>query len=240
MEKCDVAHSRNGKLIHAEDARRYPRGRWYCAECSCPLILRTVSAHRKAWFDHDPKALASMKLRPCRFIQPDKTEPVTRAEEIALSEHRNGFRMMKCFLAHDSHDHVRAASKVVKSTSERWYCTSCNCVLIWHPETEREKAWFEHDQLSVSAGKLKACAYLDPAIREEERVTKLKSTVRYLDAMESITEWYCAYCSTYYSGSKFCASCGDGIYSIEAASAPKPDIETRASAPLTSASSAIA
>ncbi|MGX9240704.1 putative zinc ribbon protein [Pantoea dispersa] len=217
MEKCDIAQTGSGKLIHAEDARRYPRGRWYCADCSCPLILRTVSAHRKAWFDHDPKAFASMKLRPCRFIQPDKTEPVTRTEEVAASAHRNDFRMMKCFLAHDNRYHVRAASKVVKSTRDKWYCMSCNCALIWHPETERETAWFEHDQLSIPAEKLKACAYLEPDIREEDRISKLKRAINWLVPLESITEWYCVYCSTYYSGSKFCANCRDGIYSIEAA-----------------------
>lgn len=217
MGKCDVARTGRDELINAEDARRYPRGRWYCADCSCPLILRTVSAHRKAWFDHDPKALASMKLRPCRFIQPDKTEPVTRAEEIAASEHRNGFRMMKCFLAHDHRHKLWRANQQMQSFPDKLYCTSCSCVLVWHPATASARAWFEHDQLSVPSGKLKSCPHLDPAVREEERISKLKHTVRYLDAMESITEWYCVYCSTYYSGSKFCANCRDGIYSIEAA-----------------------
>lgn len=127
-------------------------------------------------------------------------------------------RMLKCYLANNRGGHFVTADEAMSAPGQIWSCASCGCRLALHAGSSCDAAWFEHDQRSVAQHVLMSCAHLDPEVNAETRHRKLRSIIDGLDVPVITSSWYCVWCSAHYSGDKYCASCGTGIYSNEESS----------------------
>ncbi|HCR4061464.1 putative zinc ribbon protein [Proteus mirabilis] len=104
---------------------------------------------------------------------------------------------------------VRAA---VSDPLVQYTCLHCgeNLSLI----TDDETYWFEHSDKSSEKRCIHCLSFINQQIRNEMQ----EGIYRWLKPLVPITDWFCVLCQNEYSGSKYCPTCQDGIYSIAALS----------------------
>lgn len=109
-------------------------------------------------------------------------------------------RMMKCYLANTDNGHFITADEAATGDPGPLACASCGCVLYIQPGNADEKPWFSHVQSKVPASTLMNCAHLDPEVKAEARLRKLRNSIGELTTPVTVLSWYCVWCSNHYQG----------------------------------------
>ncbi|EAA3226427.1 hypothetical protein KK671_005086 [Salmonella enterica subsp. enterica serovar Muenchen] len=127
----------------------------------------------------------------------------------------------KSFLALDGNGHLTGATTAQIYPYDRYTCHLCGSALVFHPEWDTNRPWFEHTTSGLT-GDGQHCPYVNPDTCEVRLVKRLQQWLPGALAVVHKADWHCTNCNSDYYGERYCLTCRTGEHSHRL-----PDAEKR-------------
>lgn len=121
----------------------------------------------------------------------------------------------KSFLALDGNGRLTGARTAQTAPYDRYTCHLCGSDLLYHPEYDTERPWFEHRHDTLTENGRQHCPYVNPDASEVRLVKRLQRWVPEALPLVRKAGWRCANCGYDYYRERYCLNCHTGKYSTE-------------------------
>lgn len=121
----------------------------------------------------------------------------------------------KSFITFDGNQRLTSATTAQISPYDRYSCHLCGSALVFHPEWDSNRPWFEHTREELTESGRHHCPYVRPEPKEARRVYMLRRYVLDVLPVARKTDWHCSGCDSDYRGERYCLSCRTGDHSHE-------------------------
>lgn len=121
----------------------------------------------------------------------------------------------KSFLALDGNGRLTGARTAQTAPYDHYTCHLCGSDLLYHPEYDTERPWFEHRHVGLTENGRQYCPYVNPELKETRIIRQLQSYVPDVRSLVYQADWHCNGCDTDYHGERYCLTCRTGEYSEE-------------------------
>ncbi len=135
----------------------------------------------------------------------------------------------KSFLALDGNGHLTGATTAQIDFYDRYTCHLCGSALLYHPEYDTERPWFEHTASGLTRDG-QHCPYVKPDTCEIRLLKRLRQWGPEALAMVRKADWHCTNCNSDYYGELYCLTCRTGEHSHRLSDAEKRTAEMTACA----------
>lgn len=121
----------------------------------------------------------------------------------------------KSFLALDGNQRLTGAITAQLYPYDHYTCHLCGSPLVFHPEWDTNRPWFEHSWDELTDNGRQHCPYVQLERAEAKRIRLLRRYVHDAQPLVRKTDWHCAACGSDYHGERYCVNCCTGNHSTE-------------------------
>ncbi|EAP1708031.1 hypothetical protein D6O16_24315 [Salmonella enterica] len=136
----------------------------------------------------------------------------------------------KSFIALDGNGRLTGARTAQTAPYDRYTCHLCGSALLYHPEYDTERPWFEHTVEGLTKNGQQHCPYVKSGVKEIRHTRRLQSYVPDARPLVFQADWHCNGCDSNYHGERYCLTCRTGEHSHMLDDAEKQTAEVMACA----------
>ncbi len=112
----------------------------------------------------------------------------------------------KSFMALGSHNRLTGARTAQTAPDDHYRCHLCGSAMIFHPESQTERPWFEHRQNTLT-DRGRECPYVELEREEIRCIQMLHPYVPDARPLARKADWHCTGCNIGYYGERYCLIC---------------------------------
>ena len=121
----------------------------------------------------------------------------------------------KSFLALDGNQRLTGATTALLYPYDHYTCHLCGSPLVFHPEWDTNRPWFEDSWDELTDNGRQHCPYVQLERVEAKRIRLLRRYVHDAQPLVRKTDSHCAACNSDYHGERYCVNCSTGNHSTE-------------------------